>query len=80
MSEDGKSSIRPVFLLKSVYEGGRRFTAALAQHPFDSFFEVCLFQFAQYTGNEVSIRIKERGGRNRLAQPKLLHLIGGSVH
>ena len=80
MSEDGRSGVRRLFLLESVYKGGRRLAMALAKHPFEPVLQIGRVEFAQDASDKIAIRIEECGRRNRFAQLKLLHLVSGSAH
>ncbi len=67
MIEDGRSSVRRLFLLESVYEGGRRLAMVLAKHPLEPVLQIRLVQFAQDASDKIAIRIEECGRRNRFA-------------
>ncbi len=69
MIEDGRSPVRRWVLLESVYKGGRRFVVTLAKHPFETVLQSRLVQFAQDTGDEMTVLIDERGGGNRRMSP-----------
>ena len=42
MTEDGRSAVRRLFLLESVYKGGRRLAMVLAKHPFEPVLQIRL--------------------------------------
>src|ERR1700694_4855944 len=80
MTQDGRSTIRRLFLLESVYKGGRRLAMVLAKHPFEAVLQIRLIEFAQDATDKLAIRVEECGRRNRFAELKLLHLIRSSAH
>ncbi len=56
MTEDGRSAVRRLFLLESVYKGGRRLAMALAKHPFEPVLQIGRVEFAQDASDKIAVR------------------------